>query len=299
MRFRMAAGVGVLLLTPPVLSAQDTAPAADSPQVLLLEHRFGTGSADSVVVTLEHRVMYWAEVTGPGTPAFQPLRRYGWSALVVPLDEGRDDRPRRFEVHPAASGPHLIALTDLAQGSAATLRVYRDEIETRRFAESHDRDFAVGLLLGIGVHTGYRLDPTGATDPVRGGDVEGCLMAQSGGGFGACIGVARQRLPDADLSVTWFFLEPRMRIVSGRLMGDLRTDLGAALRLGQAPETGPRHISPSLIAIGLHVTQHLAPGGRRRGWSVYAAWHHGWLGNIPEPTRRETNLFTAGLTWVP
>jgi hypothetical protein len=295
----LIAGAGLFLLSSARLAAQVVAPA-DSTRIPMLEHSFTAGSSDSVLVILERRGVYSAEVIGaPATPTFQPVRRYLWPALVVPVSGVQVGQPPRFEVQPGATGPHVVRVSDLPPGATAILRLYRDDVEARSRAKSRDRDFAVGLLLGGGMHSGYRLDPTGGADPAGGRDVDLCILAQSGGRFGACLGMARQSFPDADFTVTWFFVEPRVRLVSGRLFGDLSTDLGAGLRLGQAPETGPRHISPSLLAVGFNVTQHLSPDGRRRGWSLYAAWLHGRLGNVPETERRDSDRVTAGLTWVP
>jgi hypothetical protein len=281
-----------------VVAAQDAAPA-DSGRVLIYEHRFVEGLAERAEVELERPVMYWAEVIGPGTPAFQPAGRYGFAALVVPAGEPADDRPRWYEVHVGKSGPHLIRLTGLPLGGEPTLRVYRDDIQTRRLADEHDRDFAVGLSFGAGAHTGYRLEPTGGANPGSGSDVEGAIVAESGDWFGAAIGVGRQSFPDAGLSVTWFFIEPKARLLTRQFFGRRRTDFGASIRFADAPETGPRHISPYQIAGGVFVTQHLSTEGRRRGLSVYTALLHGYLGNVPETERRTTNRVTAGVTWVP
>jgi hypothetical protein len=291
-------GLALMVLTLHVLAAQDPAPA-DSGRVLIYEHRFVEGLAERAEVKLERRVMYWAEVSGPGMPAFQPADNRGFSALVVPTAEPADDRPRWFEVHVGKTGPHLIRITGLPPGSEPTLRVYRDDIETRRSAEAHDRDFAVGLSLGAGAHTGYRLDPTGGADPGGGSDVEGSVVAESGNWFGAAIGVSRQSFPDAGYSVTWFFIEPKARLLTRQLFGRRRTDIGVSIRFADAYETGPRHISPYQIGGGIFVTQHLSADGRRRGLSVYTALLHGRLGNVPETERRTTDRVTAGVTWVP
>jgi hypothetical protein len=287
-----------LLLTLHVLAAQNAAPV-DSGRVLIYEHRFVEGLAERAEVELKRRVLYWAELSGPGMPAFKPAGHSGFSALVVPAGKQADDRPRWLEVHAGKTGPHLIRITGLPPGSEPTLRIYRDDIETRRLAEEHDRDFAVGLSLGAGAHTGYRLDPTAGADPGGGSDVEGAVVAESGDWFAAAIGVGRQSLPGAGFSITWFFIEPKARLLTRQFFGRRRTDIGASIRFADASETGPRHISPYQLAAGIFVTQHLSAEGRRRGLSVYTAVLHGRLGNVPETERRTTNRVTAGVTWVP
>lgn len=297
MRRHLTSMVSLLLVAPASVVAQGAPSVLDSTQVLLLEHEF-VGPMDTILVTLERRVVYRVETTGSqGMPTFLSARGSRWPALVVPEDDRAANGLRRFEVHAGTTGPHVVSWSGAAADGAATLRLYRDHAETRRMSEAHDRGFAVGLLMGGGFHTAYRLDPLDPGHP--GGDVESCVLAESGQWFSACIGMGRQALPRAGFSVTWFFLEPRARLASGRLVGSSRTDLSAALRLGQASESGPRHQSPSLVAVGLYVTQHLAAQDRRRGWRLYTAWHYGRLGNVPEEELRSSNRFTAGLMWVP
>jgi hypothetical protein len=285
-------------LVPSVAAAQ--APAAGPPEagVVVLEHRFVEGTSETVAVPLTRRVRYRASVSGPGVPQFAPAQRYHQAALVV-ADPGREgDGFSWFEVYPGETGPHYIRLSGLTEGSAVTLRVYRDDAETERAAEARDQDFSVGLSVGGGVHSGYRLDPTSGVAG-SGSDLEGCLVADTGHWFSTCLGGGRQTLPSADLSVTWFFLEPRARLLSTHLFGRHRFDLGTSLRLAQATQTGPRGISPSLIAVGLHTVQHLSADMRQRGWSLYTAWQYGRIGNVPETEDRNTGRFSAGITWIP
>ena len=124
-------------------------------------------------------------------------------------------------------------------------------------------------------------------------------MIRPGGPVDGCVGIGHQSFPDADYGVTWVFVEPRVRAISGRLFGGSLTDLTAAFRLSQAPQTGPRALTPVLLALGVYLTQHLSGDGRRRDWSLYTAWHHGRLGNVPETEMRNVDRITAGLLWVP
>jgi hypothetical protein len=291
MRRVWPAGVLALALGVAPLAAQD---AAVGPTVI--ERRFESGLPDSVLIKLRDGVVYWAEVVGPGAPLFRAVHRYHGVALVVPHE---DRNSRRFEVHPGATDTYIVTIEGRAPEMPSTLRLVLDEPATRRRAEERERDLAVGLLLGAGAHTGYRLDPTGGLDPRGGGDFEACVMVQPGGPVDACLGVGREDFPDADFSVTWIFVEPRLRILSRPLLGGSLTDLTAAFRLSQAPEAGPRALTPILLSLGLYVTQHLTGDGRRRGWSLYTAWHHGRLGNVPETEMRNVDRITAGLLWVP
>jgi hypothetical protein len=290
--------LALLALVRSVAAAQ--APAAAPPEagVVVLEHRFVEGTSETVSVPLTRRVRYRASVSGPGVPQFAPAQRYHQPALVVADPDREGNGFSWFEVYPGETGAHYIRLSGLTEGSAVTLRVYRDDAETERAAEARDQDFAVGLSFGGGVHSGYRLDPTSGVAE-SGSDLEGCLVADTGHWFSTCLGGGRQTLPSAGLSVTWFFLEPRARLISSHLFGRHRFDLGTSLRLAQATQTGPRGISPSLIAVGLHAVQHLSADMRQRGWSLYTAWQYGRIGNVPETEDRNTGRFSAGITWIP
>lgn len=290
--------LGLLLVTPSLLAAQAEATPRDSSRVLLLEYRFGPDSTASIIVSLERRVVYWAEVTGPGTPLFQPVRHRPRPAFVVPITEGLGDQPRGFEVYALQAGPHQVILSDLPPGTTATLKLYRNVVETQRIAEKLERQTAVGAMVAAGFHSGYRLDPTGGADPHGGTDIEGCILVETGR-LGSCIGMGRQSFPDAGFGVTWVFIETRGRLVSGHLLGSRRTDLVATLRFSQALGAGPRALDPALLGFGLGVTQHLATDGRRRGWSISGAWQHGRLGNAPETERLDTDRFTAAISWIP
>ncbi len=289
-RWWRVAGLLVALRVTPLV-AQTPTPSG-SP----VEHRFEGGAPDSLVVELRDRVVYWAEVIGPGTPSFRPVHRYHGLPLIVPHE---DRESRRFEIHPGASDRYVVTLAGLSPGTFATLRLVLDEPATQRMAEQHEQDLAVGLMIGAGRHSAYRIDPTGGFDPRGGSDFEACMMVRTGGPIDGCLGVGRQTFPDADYDVTWLFVEPRVRLVSAHLFGGSLTDLTAGFRVAQAPETGPRSLDPVQLALGVYVTQHLSGDGRRRDWSIYTAWHHGRLGNTPETEMLNVDRITAGLLWVP
>ncbi len=289
-RWWRVAGLLVALRVTPLV-AQTPTPSG-SP----VEHRFEGGAPDSLVVELRDRVVYWAEVIGPGTPSFRPVHRYHGLPLIVSHE---DRESRRFEIHPGASDRYVVTLAGLSPGTFATLRLVLDEPATQRMAEQHEQDLAVGLMIGAGRHSAYRIDPTGGFDPRGGSDFEACMMVRTGGPIDGCLGVGRQTFPDADYDVTWLFVEPRVRLVSAHLFGGSLTDLTAGFRVAQAPETGPRSLDPVQLALGVYVTQHLSGDGRRRDWSIYTAWHHGRLGNTPETEMLNVDRITAGLLWVP
>ncbi|HUR93902.1 MAG TPA: hypothetical protein VMY76_04935 [Gemmatimonadales bacterium] len=286
----MAFGVAVA-----PLAAQGTVPE-DRSRVLLMERSFAS-PMDTARAELRRGVMYWAELDGPGFPDVRWAGKYGQSALVVDA-EPSPHATRRFEVHAGRSGSYVVRVRGLEPGRVATVRLYRDDVETKRFADSRDREFSIGVFFGGGGHTGYRLEPA-AGDPRGGRQFEGGIATQSGGWFSALVGLSRQSVHNPDFAVAWFFLEPRARLVSGQLIRNHRSDLAFTLRVAAAPETGPHHLPPNLIAPGFTFIHHLASDGRRRGASLYTSWRHGWIGNVPETDRHTTDEFMVGLAWIP
>jgi hypothetical protein len=290
--------VGLFWLLPAHALAQVPASASDGAGVVIFERSFVGGTSDNVEVPLKRRVWYYATLSGAGAPEFLPAQHYHQPALVVPVTSTTEPGVAEFEVYAGWTGPHYVRVAGLAPGSAVTLRLYRNDSKTESAAVASDHDLALGLSLGGGIHSGYRLDPTGG--PADGGsDVEGCLLTDTGHWFSICLGAGRQTLPSADLKVLWFFLEPRARLISGHLFGDHRFDLGTSIRLAQGTETGEREISPSLAAVGVYAVHHLSADLRQRGWSIYTAWQYGRLGNVPETEDRDAVRLTAGLNWVP
>jgi len=297
-RLSLPVFASLLILVPSRLAAQDGAGARDRGRELLLEHRFRPDSADSIVVILEQHIIYWAELTGPGAPLFQPQRRRPRPAFLVPIASGAGDQTRRFEVYALQAGPHVVSLSGLPPGTTATLRLYRDVVETRRIAEKLDRELAVGVLVAGGFHSGYRLDPIGGADPHGGGDVEACILAQTAR-FGTCVGVGRQSFPDAGFVATWVFIEERVRLASSSFWGTRLTEFGVALRYSQGITVGPRSLNPGLLGVGLYVTQYIAIKGRRGGSRIFGAFQHNRLGLAPETELLDSNRFTTGIAWTP
>jgi hypothetical protein len=300
---RTLSGIGLSALlfagVPHGLLAQAGAAPADSGRVLLLERRFGADTAERAVVTLERGIVYRVEVVGAGTPVIENRRRGAPPAFLVPAAGRAADSTRVFEAYAVRAGAHAVGLSGRLPGAQGTLRIYRDASLTRAIEARNDRGFAVGFQLAAGRHSGYRLDPTGGADPRGGSDVEGCLLAEAAGRFGTCLGIARQAFPDAGFSVTWAFLDERVRVVTGHLLADRRTDFGASVRYSVALAAGPRNLHAALLSLGLYVTQHLAARGPRHGWAIVAAWQHGRLGYATETELLDTDRFTAGLAWLP
>ena len=285
----------LLAALPAVLGAQ--VPAADSSRVLVFERQFGPGPAAPFTVHLERRVVYKVELSGPGTPVFEPADG-GAPAFLVLLAGDSTDLTRHYEMQARRTGPHAVRVDGLPGQDVAVLRLYVDSSETGRIATKRERTVAVGGTVAAGAHTGYRLDPTGGNDPSGGGDWEGCLQIDTGPMFATCVGAGRQMFPDHAFDVTWLFIEERVRVAGGRLLAGRQTDFGLALRFSQALGAGPRSLDPVQLGIGAYTRQHLSPG-TRRGWSVAITGLYGLLGSSVETEFRDSFRLTAGVTWVP
>lgn len=296
---RFAFVIPVLLFVEPSALAGQVDATRDSGRVLILECQL---SADSMIdtaiaIALERRVVYWIDVTGAGTPVAWPTRRGGREAFVVPI--ATDASGGTFELYPRTAGTHRIVLTGVRNGEPLTIRLYRDVVETQRIEERRERDLHVSLVVGGGVHSGFRLDPTGGENPAGGLDLETGLLAETGSFLGTWVGYTRQSFPDAGFDASWVFIEERARAFTARPWSGRRTDLYVALRIARALDAGPRHQSPDWLGVGLYVVQHLSSQGHRRGWAFFASAFRGRLGNTIETEWLHTNRLTAGASWHP
>ena len=265
-------------------------------RVLMTELHFGLDSARPSTLELEKGTIYWAELVGRGTPLVKPVRG-GRDAFLVPDEDGQD--PPRFQIYPYESGLHEVSLVDRNSTGIATLRVYRDVAETERVRKEQDGGVMVGLMFAGGAHSGLGLDSVVGTHPRGGSNYEACVLMQSSNRFATCVGGARQYMPDYDEAVGWLFLEERARLFTVTPVGTHNNDVGVAGRLSKSLGVGTHPTYPSMLSFGVHVTQHLAGGGRRRGWSLVAGWQHGSLKGTHTSKDPVADQIVAGLIWIP
>jgi hypothetical protein len=177
--------------------------------------------------------------------------------------------------------------------------LYRDVAETERVRKEQDGGVMVGLMFAGGAHSGLGLDSVAGPNPRGGSNYEACLLMQSSDRFATCVGGARQYMPDYDEAVGWLFLEERARLFTVTPVGTHNTDVGVAVRLSKSLGVGTHAVYPSMLSFGVHVTQHLAGGGRRRGWSLVAGWQHGSLKGTHTSKDPVADQIVAGLIWIP
>ncbi len=251
-------------------------------------------------VRLKGRTLYWAELTGPGTPVVEAESRVASPPLLVPVGD-QSALHRRFEIHPYSSGLYRITVDGLAPGDSTLLRFYRGVRGRRgRDAVGEDDDrFAIGAAFSYGRHSGFRLDPTGGANPRGGADVEGALIFAPAGRFEMLLGVSSEALPDAGYHVTWGFAEGTYRIFARTMLGGRHADLRAALRYSKGFSAGTRSLSPALLGIGIDGVVVVTPGRERGGLSLDLGWMHERLGNAPETELLDSDRFSLGLRWIP
>lgn len=287
--------LAVLCAGLPSLRAQQS-PA--NRQVIILDQQFRSDTEEAVVV-LHRQVVYRAVLNGPGLLTVESQRSHR-AVFLVPVGD-TTAQPRRFELYALANEPHRVQITNLPPGGAASLQILRDSVETERIAEKLDRSASLGVLFAAGAHTGYRLDPTGGSDPRGGSDVDACMLLEVGDRLGTCLGLTREAFPDARYTANWLFLEERIRVGSRTWLRDHATDLAVTVRLSKGVSIGPRRLDPDLVGAGVQLVQSLSPSHRRRGWRIILGWAHSLLRDAPETETEflHVDRLTGGFMWVP
>jgi len=286
-------GATVLLLRAGELQSQTP---ADVSRTLLLELRLPADSILSQTIRLRKGVVYWAEVSGPGTLSIRSGDGQR-DAFIVPIETLNDWR--RFQVFAMRSGPHQVTLTERPPGSTSIVRIFSDTATTEKLRAQRDRGFAIGFGLAAGVHSGLAVDSSGGASPAGGGDVEGCLLLRSGSIASTCLGFGKQRLPDAHLNLGWFFIEERLRFLRAQFISSRPTALEATLRFGQSTGIPGRNVYPTVIAFGLQLGQHLTRDNRSHGVRAVASWQRQQLRDAPTSRDRAGDRFVVGVTWLP
>lgn len=246
---------------------------------------------DSVIVSLRRHGQYRVLLSRSHlTASAIPLKRASPALLVNVTPQG----PVSYtilEVYPYTTAPHVLFTA--ASGDTVRIWLWADRAEERRSAEARDREWGIGLLVGAGYHSGYRIRPADPTPAAASADFETGLLFGSSGRLSGLLGVTMQPRYSGAESVLWVFAEPRMRILRHRPIG-----LDLALRIGQGAASNSAN-DPSLIGLGLALAYSLDDRPGARGWRAGLHLMYGWLGNVGESN--DSKMLRAGVTlsWLP
>lgn len=202
---------------------------------------------DSVIVSLRRHGQYRVLLSRPHFSASAiPLKRAP-PALIADVTPQSPVSYTILELHPYATGPHAVFTA--ASGDTVHIWLWADRAEERRSAEARDREWGIGLLVGAGYHSGYRIRPADPTPAAASADFETGLLFGSSGRLSGLLGVTMQPRYSGAESVLWAFAEPRLRLLRYSAM-HRPTSLDLAFRIGQGAASGTAD-DPSLIGLGL------------------------------------------------
>jgi hypothetical protein len=227
-------------------------------------------------------------------------------ARVTPLKRAREAfvaavTPEQFaprtilELHPYTTGPHLITVTGFASTETVRLWLWADRTEELRAQASRDRLWGIGLQVGIGYHTGYRVLDADPAPPDGSLDVETGLLFGSSGILSGLLGIAHQARYGGTDKMLWVFAEPRVRVVqAGQKRWPL--DIDVILRVGRGSSGSE---TPSLVGAGVFASKALDSRPGARGWRAGLTLMYARLGNAPADSDREFMRGGVTLSWLP
>ena len=284
-----------------VAAAQNRpARSADSATVLILEHRFTGAAPDSSEVRLDKNLVYRMELLGSGgTPDIRPPG-HGAAAFSARLDS--ESRPGRaqFEMYPFTTGLHFVRMTGLSAADTVLLRIYSDSAgsvaEQARVLQHAGSSWTLGFELSAGTHSSFMLN-TGPLAPAdtapTGVDAElGLVFASSFNPLSAAAGVSVEPIAGSETRGTWFFFEPRVRLLRRGTI-----DGGILLHVAQG-SFNRSTISPDIFAGGVIVTKHFSHDALRRGLAMQLRYFYGRVSNVSAPHQHVHHLW-LGVSWKP
>jgi hypothetical protein len=262
---------------------------ADSADVLVFSHSFTAGSGEFVRVFLQAGQVYRAEINlGEVSFTIRPRRPGGETPTVVLIRGGlAASNEAVYEIYPFKDDEYQIQVLDVPQGESGSLHIYRDIAASRRrqgIVKKGGGGYAFGLEVAAGFHSDYRVSQLEQTFNAKrqGSDWEGCLEFHPvGGRFWGCLFGVSRHTSDSAPTVTWFFVEPRIRLAGGT--AGQRLEFGALFRGGfgstsedsNNPFTEPGNSTPAFLAPGAYLRYWFGrtPGkGLSIGVSIYQAF---------------------------
>lgn len=291
------AGRGLLLLG---TLAAPSGTAAQVPDTVmgdtLLAYREVTAlRQDSLVLVLRRHGQYRVLLSQPlMSVVANPLKR-GRQAFAAQVTPGQFAPYTILEVHPYSTGEYNLTVTGFATTDTVRFWLWADRGEELRSRERRDRQWGIGLLVGAGYHTGYRvqsIDPAAAKSSP---DFEAGLLFGSSGILSGLIGVTHQARYSGAGNVFWVFAEPRVRAYHAKRPG-LPVDVDLAFRIARG------HVEvhdPSLLGIGAVVSRALNQRPGARGWRVGLSVMYARLGNVGASDDRTFLRGGLSLSWLP
>jgi hypothetical protein len=297
----LAALAIAVAFTRPITARAQTPAAVDSFPVLILEHQFRGGVPDSARIILDKRLVYRVELSGrSGLPDIRPPGR-GTPAFSAKLEKESFPGRSRFEMYPFSTGVHFVWVTGLAPADTALLRIYSDpsgsEAAQARTLTHASHTWTIGFAAAGGFNSSFLLAdraPLSPSDTARSGmDAElGLVIASSANPVSAELGVSVEPIGGATTRGTWFFVEPRVRVIR-------RGTMEAAVLFHLAQGSFSRSlVNPVLLAGGVVLTQHLSHDPLGRGAALQLRYFYGSVRNVPAQGQHAHHIL-LGIVWKP
>jgi hypothetical protein len=292
-------------------AAQTVQHEADSADVLVLDHNFGT-MGELVRLFLQDKQVYRAELSSedvtleirPRVPGMRTPRVYEITSAQSPSGSSV------VEIYPDQDGEYELRAISL-HGSRlpSRLRLYRDVIESsRRLTPSNRSPWDLGIEISGGWHSGFSHSGVASapgTSLSSGSNLEACFSARSTPGvprLNLCVlGLSRQSQPNAG-SILWLYTEPRVRILGRVRPGFSNWEAGALLRFGVGLISGGS-TKPTVVGPGVYVARHLRRKSTGSSWSLQASYSRALyrgFGNSSEADRwatRGSHRVSFGIGW--
>ena len=285
----LAAWLIVCLTTP--LPGQTVTQTADSSDVLVLDHDFGT-VGELVRLFLNDKQVYRAEVSSQDVTLELRPRIAGMRVpRVYPISDLRSPSGSSvLEIYPDQDGEYEIRPVSLQGSQLSTrLRLYRDVSESRRRMAIVDQPrWELGMELAGGWHSGFTQssaapEPGSTSSP--GSDIEACFTARNAPGLrrmSLCVlGLSHQSRHGAR-NVLWVYTEPRLRILGRVSPGRSNWELGALFRFGVGIISAVVN-TPTSFGPGLYVARHIRRNAAGSGWSFQASYSHAFYRGFDRP----------------
>ncbi len=274
---------------------------SDSFPILILEHRFQGPGPDSVLITLDKSRVYRVELLGvAGSPDIRPPG-HGTPAFSALLD--RDSRPgwKRYEMYPFAGGLHIARVRGLGPADTTVLRMYSDPSGSvaaqARVTRHRGRSWNIGIAASVGMHSQFLLQDAGTfavadTAPSGLGAELTFVLASSFNPVAVALGASVEPISGARTRGTWFFVEPRVRVIR---LGS--TEGAVLLHLAQGSFSRSL-INPVVLAGGLAITQRLSRGPLARGPAFQLRYFYGPIRNVAAQGQHAHHVW-LGVEWTP